>query len=171
MCNAPPSVVRPPRLRRWAAALALACALSLAGAAELAPGEPMPAWSLQDQNERAWSVQPQTRLLLFAADKAASDLVVAALGAEGGPALAAAQAQYLADVHAMPALVTRLFALPALRALPYPVGLVRDEAAASLPRRRGEVTLLELAEDGRVRAVAHAADVAALRRRLGLDAR
>ncbi|MCK7494905.1 MAG: hypothetical protein MZW92_30165 [Comamonadaceae bacterium] len=51
------------------------------------PGAPWPAIAVADQHERPWRVQPGTRLVLFAADKAASDLVVETLGAD-----AAAQA-------------------------------------------------------------------------------
>lgn len=143
-----------------AAALAWAAA---AGAATLAPGAPLPALALQDQNERPWSVAPGTRRLVFAADRAGSELVQAALGADGAQRLAAARAVYVADIHAMPALVTRLFALPALRALPYPVGLVRDDrTAADLPRRAGQATVLEVDAQGGVAAVHYAADAAAL---------
>ena len=160
------------RASRWRAALA-GLALAVAGASALAaeavgPGQPLPPLALADQHDAPWRVEPGTRLLVFAADKAASDLAAEALGADGAQRLAAQRALYLADIHAMPALVTRMFALPALRALPYRVGLARDAAqAAGLPSRRGQVTLLELDADGRVGAVAYAADVATLRARLG----
>lgn len=153
------------RVRRHtgAALMALMLAWSTAAwSAALEPGAWLPAIAVQDQNERPWSVAPGTRHLVFAADRAGSELAQAALGADGAQRLAAARAVYLADIHAMPALVTRLFALPALRALPYPVGLVRDDqAAADLPRRAGQVTVLDL-DLGRVTAVHHAADAAAL---------
>ncbi|MBG6082174.1 NADPH-dependent ferric siderophore reductase [Rubrivivax gelatinosus] len=145
-------------LAAWLLALAGA-----AGAATVAPGAPLPALALQDQNERPWSVAPGTRRLVFAADRAGSELVQSALGADGAQRLAAARAVYVADIHAMPALVTRLFALPALRSRPYPVGLVRDDqAAAELPRRAGQATVLELDAQGAVAAVHYAADAAAL---------
>ncbi|MBK1615530.1 hypothetical protein CKO44_18880 [Rubrivivax gelatinosus] len=157
----PPDGVAPSRRRLLGAALALFVAAAVAAPVE--PGAALPPLQLSDQNERPWRVEPGTRFLLFAADKAAGDLLQETLGADGAGWLAEHRALYLADLHKMPALVTRLFALPALRALPYAVGLVRDESVAAWPQRKGQVTVIELA-DGAVVAVSYAADADALRR-------
>lgn len=160
--NRPAHGARRNTVRALLAAAALGWA-AVAAAAPIEPGALLPAFALQDQNERPWSVAPGTRRVVFAADRAGSELVQAALGAEGAQRLAAARAVYVADIHAMPSLVTRLFALPALRALPYPVGLVRDDQAATdLPRRAGQATVFELDAQGAVAAVHYAADAAAL---------
>lgn len=150
---------------RWSrtllAALAFATSLPLA-AAPLEPGSPWPALTLPDQHDRPVSVGPPARLVLFAADKAASDRAVAVLVARGAQALSALQAVYVADISAMPALVTRMFALPRLRELTFPVALARDAALVSdLPRQPGSVTVFTLRE-GRVAAVRQAATTEAL---------
>ena len=60
------------------------------------------------------------------------------------------------------------FAVPALRALPFRVGLARDAASlAELPRERGAVTLLRLS-DGRLDGVDYLRDTARIRAALGL---
>ena len=45
---------------------------------------------------------------------------------------------YVADISGMPALVTRMFALPKMRELPFPIALVREDAhlaqVADIPR-------------------------------------
>jgi hypothetical protein len=90
-----------------------------------------------DQHDRTLRTEPTTRTLLFAADKKASDLVTEVLQPFGADALTARQAVFIADIHAMPALITRMFALPALRQMPFAIGLVRDAAlTADLPRNK-----------------------------------
>ena len=45
----------------------------------------------------------------------------------------------------MPSAIARMFAIPKLRELSFPVGLARDAAAvAELPRRAGSVSVLHL---------------------------
>jgi hypothetical protein len=60
--------------------------------------------------------------------------------------LAARGAVFVSDIHRMPALITRLFALPSMRRRPYRMLLDREEAgpSARIPREEGKVTLLEL---------------------------
>lgn len=133
------------KLLRTAATLLCSLLVTGAIAAPLAPGQAVPPLVASDQHDRPWSVAPSTRILLFAADKAASDLVTEALGERDADVLDARQAIFIADIHAMPSMITRVFALPALRALPYAVGLGRDAAlTADLPRRKGQVTLIML---------------------------
>jgi len=156
------------RFLRQAALLAVLAHATLVAAAPLAVGDPVVLPHLEDQHGHAFELDPRTRTLLFAADKAASDLVTQAFDGLTAERIAALQLRYVADISAMPALVTSMFALPALRTRPYPVGLVRDAAlTAALPREGGRVTVLHVA-DGRVAAIEHAATPEALRRALGL---
>ena len=133
-----------------------------AQAAALAPGDTLRALTLEDQHGRAVTLPGTARWLLFASDKAAADLAQAWLTPQGSAVLERRQALYVADISAMPAVITRLVALPKLRELPYSIALVRDaDLAADLPRRRGTLTVLRL-DRGRVEAVHHAGDAAAL---------
>ena len=71
----------------------------------------------------------------------------------------------------MPALITRMFALPKLRELSYSIALVReaDEVAvvADFPRQTGTATLLRL-ENGRISSLGAVRTAAELRSGLGL---
>jgi hypothetical protein len=125
----------------------LALTLLLAGAAlaELGPGDPLPEVSLQDQHGATHTIGADTRLLLFAADRPASDLINGYLKAQPGDFLSSRQAAYVADVSTMPGLITRLVALPRMRERPYRILLVDDATrVAFLPRRAGMVTLIHL---------------------------
>ncbi|WP_341893066.1 hypothetical protein [Variovorax sp. YR752] len=137
-----------------------------AQAAALRIGEPLPAMVLQDQHGQAVAVPGAARWLLFAPDKAAADLAQDWLKARGPGALKSLQAVYLADISGMPALVARMFALPRLRELPFPVALASEAALTSeWPRRAGQLTLVAV-DRGLVLGIEHAANVHDLAQRL-----
>lgn len=138
-----------------------------AAASELAVGDTFPPLSVNDQFDRPVAVDAGTRLVLFAADKAAGDVATEALMAHP-EVLAQQRLVYLADISGMPAVITRMFALPKMRDLPFPVGLVRDaQLTATLPRKAGMLTLMVL-EGGTVRGIEYLPDAAAVRSRLGI---
>ena len=163
----------------WATALtALLCALALsvpwaAQAAPLTEGSTLPALSLLDQHDKPAPISASTRWLVFAFEKPVSDMVTAVLAAEPAGVVDRLRLAYVADISGMPALVTRLFALPKLRELPFPIALVRDAAqvtqVADLPRVPGNATVLRL-DNGRVSQIAMARQAAELRALLGLAA-
>lgn len=154
-------------LRLSALCLALASPLG-ALAAPLVAGGSLPPLSLEDQHGKAVSIPAGARIVLFAADKAASDLANEVLGNEKPGTLERLQAVYLADISGMPSLITKMFALPAMRALPFPIGLAREPAVlADLPRQKAAVTVIRLA-DGKVQGIDHARDAAQLKQLLGL---
>lgn len=160
----PRGILRP----RLAAALLALIAPLAATAATLEAGAPLPPLALEDQHGKAVIVGAGTRLVIFAADKAASDLINEVLAAQPDGVLTRLGAVYLADISGMPALVTRMFALPALRAMPFAVGLGRDAAQlADLPRRKGAATLLRI-DAGRIAGVDYATSPERLRQALGL---
>lgn len=158
------------RLQHLAVVVTVALS-SAAAAAPVTPGQALAPIVTTDQHERALRTEPTTRTLLFAADKKASDLVTEVLQPLGADALTARQAVFIADIHAMPAIITRLFALPALRQVPFAIGLVRDAAlAADLPRNKGQVTLIAL-RDGVVQQISYVTNAAELQQALALPAR
>jgi hypothetical protein len=124
-----------------------------AWAAPLVPSATLPSLQLNDQQDKPVTVPPSTRWLLFANETAVSDMVSAVFAAEPFGVLDRLHLVYVADISAMPALVTRMFALPKLRELPFPIGLVRESdqlaQTANLPRQPGAATLLRVT-DGRV---------------------
>lgn len=157
-------------------ALLCAFALSLplaADAAPLAPGSAMPALSLSDQHDKPAPVGPATRWVVFTAEKTVSDMVSAVLAAEPAGTVDRLRLVYVADISGMPALVTRMFALPKLRELSFPIALVREPSqvaqVSDIPRTAGSATVLRL-EGGRVAQVATARQAAELRALLDLPA-
>lgn len=164
----------------WATTLtALICALAVslpmsADAARLVTGSAMPTLSLNDQHDKPAPVGASTRWVLFTAEKPVSDMVSTLLAAEPAGVADRLRLVYVADISGMPALVTRMFALPRLRELPLPIALVRDAAqvtqVADIPRVTGAATVLRL-DNGRVAQVATIRLANDLRTLLGLTAK
>lgn len=163
------------RLRFWiTTAIALWAALWMSVSAEAAPlaaGSDLPPLSLNDQHDKPVRVGAATRWVVFTAEKPVSDMVSAVLTAEPAGVADRLRLVYVADISGMPALVTRMFALPKLRDLPFPIALVREPAqvaqVSDIPRTTGSATVLRL-EGGRVTQVATARQAADLRALLGL---
>lgn len=100
---------------------------------------------------------------MFAAGRKASSLVQVVLQGLPPDQLIRRQAVYLADMSKMPGFITRTFALPALKEMPYPIGVSLDEATlTSWPRQPDAVTLIEL-ENGVVKRISDTAVDAELR--------
>lgn len=142
-----------PRRRQWLLG-ALGTWAGLAwGSPEVAsvPTEPavvgtsLPARTMLDANAHAVHLDASVQAVVFTADKQASAWVHPVLAEWGAVALAQHRVIVLADISAMPALITRMFALPKLRELPFSLGLVQDAAqTADLPRQPGQATLIQL---------------------------
>jgi len=113
--------------------------------ATLAIGSAAPQLELRDQHDVVARIDDSVRLVVFTRDMNAGDIVKEALASEGAQLLAQAGAVSVADIEAMPALVTRMFALPSMRKRPYRLLLDRDgQATAAWPAAEGRVTLLHL---------------------------
>jgi hypothetical protein len=151
---------------REALAAALLAAALLAGApaaaAPLAVGDAAPALALEDQHGRRGAVGPDVRVVVVSRDMEAGDVVRKALAGRDQGFLDAHRIVYVANVSGMPALVTRLFALPRMRERPYRMLLDRDgQATRDVPAVVGRPTVLTLA-GGRIARITHPGDPGAL---------
>lgn len=92
----------------------------------LEPGDRLAPWTLLDQHEQPYSLTPETRVLLVARDMEGARLVKAALAGQPAGYLEARGAVFVADIERMPAVVSTLFAIPAMRGYTYRVMLDRQ---------------------------------------------
>lgn len=121
--------------------------LTVAVAEPLGPGMQMPALTLADQHDVESTVGAETRIVVFARDMDAADIVEEALADNGAALLADADAVFVSDIHRMPGIITRLFALPSMRKRPYRMLLDREgTATADLPSQEEKVSLIRLDE-------------------------
>ena len=103
---------------------------------------------LADQHGTTRRVDENVKVLLLSRDMDGGAVVREALESQGegaGDFLAERNAVYVADVSRMPALVRSLFALPRMRARPYPVLLdTTGDATAALPSEPERATVIWL---------------------------
>ena len=129
----------------WLAALLLGLVPSAGAAQSVALGEVLAPIALEDQHGQPGGVDAGTRAVLLSRDMDGGALVRGALASDGAARLEHAGAVYVADVHAMPALIRRLFAIPRMRERPYRVLLDLDGGpTARLPAEAGKATWLRL---------------------------
>jgi len=111
----------------------------------LGTGDQLAEITLEDQHGQPHTVPPDARLLLFTADKGASNLLQDYLEQQESAFLQQREAYYVADIHRMPGLVTRMFALPSMRERPYTILLAQEATAIPpIPHQDGQVTVLHL---------------------------
>jgi len=116
----------------------------------LTEGASLPALALKDQHERPAEIPPSTRQLLFAADNGGAGLVTNLLDSLEATWLSQTHRVYLADIHKMPGLISRLVALPRLQEKPYRIVLGREEAdLVMFPRKKDCATVIPI-QDGRL---------------------
>jgi len=130
---------------KYAVTLLLSLLPLLANALE--PGEKLAPWTLLDQHDQAYSLDAGTHILLVARDMDGAKLVKAALAEQPKGYLEARDAVFVADIQRMPALISKLFAIPAMRDYNYRVLLDREGRVASrYPGQEGQVQWLQLRE-------------------------
>ena len=113
-------------------------------------GEHIAPWTLHDQHDQTYTLGDDTRILLVAHDMDGGKLVKAALAEQSKGYLEARDAVFVADIQRMPALISKLFAVPAMRDYSYRVMLDRDgQVAGRYPAAEGQVLWLQL-EQGMV---------------------
>lgn len=140
----------------------LFCASTMA----LEKGERLLPWTLLDQFDKAYTLDQQARILLVARNMTGAKLLKAALEGKPKGFLDARQAVFVADVSRMPAVISTLFAVPAMRDYHYRVLLDSQSRVASrYPAAEDQVLWLDL-ERGVLRDSRTFTDAQALRQAL-----
>ncbi|QYY81211.1 MULTISPECIES: FAD/FMN-containing dehydrogenase [Pseudomonas] len=116
----------------------------------LETGEQLAPWTLLDQYEQPFTLDNSTTTLLVARDMDGAKLIKEALKDQPKGYLEARHAVFVADIQRMPALIAKMFAVPAMRDYHYRVMLDREGRVASrYPGAEGQVLWLQL-KDGRL---------------------
>lgn len=155
---------------RWimASLLALGIATAAAAAETVTVGASLEPRRFEDQHGQPHELDASVRLVIFHRDMDGGALAKQALADVSEDALAERGVAYVADISGMPRLVSRIFALPAMRRRTYPMWLDRDGTkTADLPSRPGRVTVVRL-ELLRVLELSFVESAAGLRAALGL---
>ncbi|VVQ21938.1 FAD/FMN-containing dehydrogenase [Pseudomonas fluorescens] len=132
----------------------------------LETGERLAPWTLLDQYEQPFTLDDSTTTLLVARDMDGAKLIKEALKDQPKGYLEARHAVFVADIQRMPALIAKMFAVPAMRDYHYRVMLDREGRVASrYPGAEGQVLWLQL-KDGRLLSQREYANASELREAL-----
>jgi hypothetical protein len=126
-------------------------------------GSTVPRLTLEDQHGVAGVLDDTIHIVVLTRDMDAGNVVKEALGSEEQRFLDERHVVYVADISRMPALVSRLIAVPRMRDRHYRIFLDRKgEVVPRFPVTDGKPTVVYL-EKGRVTRVVHPANAAELR--------
>lgn len=129
-------------------------------------GERLAPWTLLDQYDQPFTLDNRTTTLLVARDMDGAKLIKQVLKDQPKGYLEARHAVFVADIQRMPALIAKMFAVPAMRDYSYRVMLDREGRVASrYPGAEGSVLWLQL-KDGRLLEQREYSDAAQLREAL-----
>lgn len=143
--------------------LLLAVLGAVARAEPVAVGGTLVRLALEDQHGEPAAVDEGVRVLVLSRDMKAGDVVKQALADVDQHFLDQHGAVYVADISGMPALVSKMFALPRMRARRYRVVLDRDGVTTrDLPSEKARPTVLFL-DRLRVTRIVHPATAAELK--------
>jgi hypothetical protein len=124
-----------------------------APAGELAVGDPVPAFSANDQFGKEFKFEAGLRYLLFGFDMDTSKAANLKLADLGAGWLEKHGAAYLLDIHTMPA-IARFFAFPKMRKYPQRIILGDDEnMLAPYPRQPARITVLVQTPNGKIQEI------------------
>ncbi|WP_409278584.1 FAD/FMN-containing dehydrogenase [Pseudomonas defluvii] len=129
-------------------------------------GERLAPWTLLDQFDQPYSLDDQTRTLLVARGMDGAKLVKEALQDRPKGYLEARHTVFVADIQRMPALIAKMFAIPAMRDYSYRVLLDRDARVATRYAVAEDKVLWLQLDNGRLVAQQEYATAAALREAL-----
>ena len=124
------------------------CALSTFINSQTIPiqaGSTMPSMTLTDQHEKPWTIPADTKLVLFSGSRDANTIAQGLLSQKPAEYLKSKNTVYLSDMSKMPSFITRNFALPSMRDLPYSLGVVLNaDETKDFPREDGALTAIFL---------------------------
>lgn len=92
--------------------------------------QPVVRWTLLDQNDKAYTLDDDTQVLLIARSMASAKLLNAAIEEQPAGYLEARHIVYVADIEKMPSLI-KLVAVPSMRSAKYRIMLDQDGRVAS----------------------------------------
>lgn len=99
-------------------------------------GDKLAPWTLLDQYDQPYTLGDDTQILLVARSMDAAKIVNGALQGTPKTFLESRHAVFVADIQKMPAIIAKMFAVPAMRAYSYRVMLDRDSRV--VPRYPGD---------------------------------
>lgn len=98
-----------------------------------------------DQHGNLQTIPNETKYLVFASDMDASKIIHPYLLELKQEGMNSKKLIFLADIHKMPTIITKMIALPRMREYPYKIHLIQDEVRGNFfPKEKGKLIILNL---------------------------
>lgn len=135
--------------------LLLVLMLSIAGFAQtINIGDTLPTITLQDQFEKTHTVSPESKTILVAFDKDASDILKEFLLEKEGDFLTKNQTVYIGDISGMPSLISKFFAIPKMKKYPFSILFLDDKNRDVFSKKEDMISVYTLV-DGKIKNLSH----------------
>ena len=112
----------------------------------LSIGDVTPTFEIKDQFEKMHKISADTKTILVAESRGTSVIVREYLLAKDKNFLETNKTQYIADISAMPSLISKWVALPKMKKYPFSILLVNEEQAKSFSTKDDKITVYTIAE-------------------------
>ncbi len=117
-------------------------------------GDTLPTITLQDQFEKTHTISSQSKRILVAFDKDASDVLKEFLLKKEGDFLTKNQTVYIGDISGMPSLISRFFAIPKMKKYPFSILFLDDKNRNTFSKKEDMVSVYTL-EDGKIKNISY----------------
>ena len=99
---------------------------------------------IKNQFDAINPIAAETKTILFASDKATSDILKEYLLSKEGDILTKNNALYVADISGMPSLISKFIALPKMKKYPFSVMLLDDTNKDFFGKEEGKIIVYSL---------------------------
>jgi hypothetical protein len=111
----------------------------------LAQAQTLQAHSFEDQWGKPQALDAQTKWVIFSSHKAGGEWVKSALDSLQITDLAERNALYVADISAMPGLISKFVAIPKMQDYPFAIALEKEgDFTQEWPKQDGKVSVYQL---------------------------
>lgn len=116
-------------------------------------GQKILPFELRNQHGKMVKVDDKAKIILFTKEKAPSNLLNRFLLKQNGDFLSKNHAYFIADISAMPFLISKMIAIPQLKKMSHEILLVKKETTLSfVPHKKGFITVIKK-KDGKIQAI------------------
>jgi hypothetical protein len=126
-------------LKKWLMGLSLALLVSVGHA------QTLPAQSFENQHGETLALDNSVTWMIFAHHNKGAKMTKGAIDQAGIKDFSASKGLYVADISKMPALISKMFAMPAMRKYEFALALDKDgNLTQDWPKQEETVTLMKL---------------------------
>jgi len=117
-------------------------------------GDTLPTITLQDQFEKTHTISANSKTILVAFDKDASDILKEFLLKKEDNFLSKNKTVYVGDISGMPSLISKFFAIPKMKKYPFSILFLDDKNRNVFSKKEDMISVYTL-EDGKIKNLSH----------------